>query len=46
MLHTAHYPREIITERVVFTPEDHARIALCRGTITAWALPIRWAFYA
>lgn len=31
MLHTAHYPREIITERVVFTPEDHARIALCRG---------------
>src|SRR5439155_5552129 len=25
------YPRELIAERVVFTPADHAQIALCRG---------------
>lgn len=31
MLQTVHYPREIIAERVAFTPADHARIALCRG---------------
>jgi hypothetical protein len=26
-----HYPRELIAERVVFTPADHAQIATCRG---------------
>ncbi|MEE9146329.1 MAG: Tn3 family transposase, partial [Candidatus Tectomicrobia bacterium] len=31
MLHTVHYPREIMADRVVFTPTDHDRIALCRG---------------
>jgi hypothetical protein len=31
MLHLLHYPREIIAERVVFTPADQAQIALCRG---------------
>ncbi len=24
------YPRELIAERIVFTPADHAQIALCR----------------
>jgi TnpA family transposase len=31
MLHLLHYPRELIAERVVFTPADHAQIATCRG---------------
>ena len=31
MFHTVHYPREIMADRVVFTPADHDRIALCRG---------------
>jgi hypothetical protein len=31
MLETLPYPRELIAERVVFTPADHAQIALCRG---------------
>jgi hypothetical protein len=31
MLHTVHYPHELIAARVVFRPQDHARIALCRG---------------
>ena len=26
-----HYPRELIAERVVLTPADHAQIAACRG---------------
>ena len=25
------YPRDLIAKRVVFTPADHAQIALCRG---------------
>jgi Domain of unknown function (DUF4158) len=28
---TLFYPRDLIAERVVFTPADHAQIALCRG---------------
>ena len=28
---TLRYPRELIAERVVLTPADHAQIALCRG---------------
>jgi TnpA family transposase len=31
MLHTVHYPREIIAARVQFTPADHTQIARCRG---------------
>jgi Domain of unknown function (DUF4158) len=31
MLHLLHYPRELIAERVVFTPADQAQIATCRG---------------
>ena len=31
MLHMVHYPREILVDRVVFTPHDHDLIALCRG---------------
>jgi hypothetical protein len=32
MLHLLHYPHELIAERLVFTPADHARIARCRGS--------------
>jgi hypothetical protein len=32
MLHLVHYPRELIAERVVFTPADQAQIATCRGS--------------
>jgi hypothetical protein len=31
MLHALHYPRDLITERVRFTPADHIQIAHCRG---------------
>ena len=31
MLRPVHYPREIMVDRVVFTPCDHDRISLCRG---------------
>jgi len=31
MLHAVHYPHELIAERVIFTPADHALIARCRG---------------
>ena len=31
MLHALYYPRDLITERVRFTPADHAKIAHCRG---------------
>jgi TnpA family transposase len=31
MLHALHYPRDLITERVRFTPADHTQIAHCRG---------------
>ena len=31
MLHALYYPRDLITERVRFTPADHTLIAHCRG---------------
>jgi hypothetical protein len=31
MLHAVHYPRELIVDRVHFTPADHAQIAHGRG---------------
>jgi hypothetical protein len=31
MLHLLHYPRELIAERVVFTPADQVQITFCRG---------------
>ena len=31
MLHAVHYPRDLIADRVRFTPADHAQIAHCRG---------------
>ena len=31
MLHALYYPRDLITERVRFTPADHTQIAHCRG---------------
>jgi Tn3 transposase DDE domain-containing protein/uncharacterized protein DUF4158 len=31
MLHAVHYPRDLIADRVRFTPADQAQIAQCRG---------------
>ena len=31
MLHTVHYPHDIMTDRGTFTPSDHDQIARCRG---------------
>jgi hypothetical protein len=31
MLHAVHYPRDLIVDRVRFTPTDQAQIAQCRG---------------
>jgi hypothetical protein len=31
MLHAVHYPRDLIADRVRFTPADQAQIAHCRG---------------
>jgi hypothetical protein len=31
MLHAVHYPRDLIVDRVRFTPADHTQIAQCRG---------------
>ena len=31
MLHAVHYPRDLIVDRVRFTPADHTQIAHCRG---------------
>jgi TnpA family transposase len=31
MLHAVHYPRDLIADRVRFTPVDQAQIAQCRG---------------
>ena len=31
MLHAVHYPRDLIVDRVRFTPADHTRSAHCRG---------------
>jgi TnpA family transposase len=38
------YPRELIAERVVFTPADHAQIALCRGDHNRLGLAYQMAF--
>src|SRR5256884_143219 len=38
------YPRELIAERVVFTPADHAQIALCRGAHNRLGLAYQMAF--
>ena len=32
MLHTVHYPHDLMVDRVHFTPADHHRITLCRGS--------------
>src|SRR2546427_115339 len=41
---TLFYPRELIAERVVFTPADHAQIALCRGAHNRLGLAYQMAF--
>ena len=38
------YPRELIAERVVFTPADHAQIALCRGAHNRLGFAYQMAF--
>ena len=38
------YPRELIAERVRFTPADHAQIALCRGDHHRLGLAYQMAF--
>ena len=38
------YPRDLIAERVVFTPADHAQIALCRGEHNRLGLAYQMAF--
>jgi Domain of unknown function (DUF4158) len=38
------YPRELIAERVVFTPADHAQITLCRGDHNRLGLAYQMAF--
>ena len=44
MLETMPYPRDLIAERIVFTPADHAQIALCRGTHNRLGLAYQMAF--
>jgi hypothetical protein len=44
MLHLLHYPRELIAERVVFTPADRAQIAACRGTHNRLGLAYQLGF--
>jgi Domain of unknown function (DUF4158) len=44
MLETTPYPRELIAERVVFTPADHAQSALCRGDHNRLGLAYQMAF--
>jgi len=41
---TLRYPRELIAERVVFTPADHAQLALCRGDHNRLGLAYQMAF--
>jgi hypothetical protein len=41
---TLFYPRELIAERVVFTPADHAQIALCRGAHNRLGFAYQMAF--
>ena len=38
------YPRELIAERVRFTPADHPQIALCRGDHHRLGLAYQMAF--
>ena len=40
------YPRELIAARVVFTPADHAQIALCRGAHNRLGFAYQMAFLA
>src|SRR5215475_7726643 len=44
MVDTLLYPRDLITERVVFTSADHAQIALCRGDHNRLGLAYQMAF--
>jgi hypothetical protein len=44
MVDTLLYLRELIAERVVFTPADHAQIALCRGAHNRLGLAYQMAF--
>jgi Domain of unknown function (DUF4158) len=44
MLHTVYYPREIIAERVRFTPADYAPIARCRGAHNRLGLAYQMGF--
>jgi Domain of unknown function (DUF4158) len=44
MVDTLLYPRELIAERVVFTPADHAQIALCRGAHNRLGFAYQMAF--
>ena len=44
MENTLLYPRELIAERVVLTPADHAQIALCRGAHNRLGWPYQMAF--
>jgi len=44
MLDTIPYPRELIAERVVFTPADHAQIVLCRGAHNRLGFAYQMAF--
>jgi hypothetical protein len=41
---TLRYPRELIAARVVFTPADHAQIALCRGAHNRLGFAYQMAF--
>jgi hypothetical protein len=44
MVDTLLYPRELIVERVVFTPADHAQSALCRGAHNRLGVAYQMAF--
>jgi hypothetical protein len=44
MLHTVYYPREIIAERVQYTPAVHAQIARCRGAHNGLGLAYQMGF--
>jgi hypothetical protein len=41
---TLRYPRELIAVRAMFTPADHAQIALCRGTHNRLGFAYQMAF--
>jgi hypothetical protein len=44
MLQTGYYPREIIADRVQFTPADHTQIARCRGAHNRLGLAYQMGF--